>query len=90
MMATRKVMGKFRHASSQSTITALSPGRFASIGLGSETKRKINPVQILHWIGLNRHSVIHPRMWRECWAHGELCKYGFDLSGKCVIQLHHP
>ena len=45
MMATHKVMGKFHHASPQSTITVLSPRRFASIGLGSKTKRKINRVQ---------------------------------------------
>jgi hypothetical protein len=25
-------------------------------GMGSRTTRKINPVQILHWIGLNRHT----------------------------------
>ena len=57
----------------------LSPRRLASIDLGSKTKRKINPVQILHRIGLNRHSAIHPWMWRECWAHKELCKYGFQI-----------
>ena len=33
------------------------------------------------------------RRWR-CWLQGgkqgELCKYSFESSGKCIIQLHHP
>ena len=35
------------------------------VGMGLRTTRKINPVQILHWIGLNWHTAIHLRMWRE-------------------------
>ena len=89
MMATRKVMGEFRHAAQktqkQSSVQDTTPPH------GHGVKDNLfNPVQILHWIGLIRHSAINPWVWRECWALGELCKYRFDLSGKCVIQLDHP
>ena len=70
--------------SSDSANTPQSKTLCLHMGMGLKTSRKINPVQILHWIGLNRHTAIHPQMWRECWAHGDFCKYGLDLSGKCV------
>ena len=61
-MATRKVMEnpaiqlKKHHNSPQSMTLCLL------VGMGLRTMRKINPVQILHWIGLNRHSTIHLRI----------------------------
>ena len=54
-MTTRKVMEKSAISSKKHNNSPQSKTLCLFVGMGLRTTRKINPVQILHWIGLNCH-----------------------------------
>ena len=77
---------KFRHARQKTTLTVLSPRRLA-LWPKVRDKRKINPVQILHGIGLNRHTTIHLRIVEGVQDPQGILQIMFQNVRQRVIQL---